>query len=73
MLVFLLAAAPAATAAATCDAKPFTLGTTPKPAPKAEPKSAPKLAQAAPAKPAPAAAHKPATAGIAPCKDPKSK
>ena len=73
MLLFLFAAALQGSAGATCDAKPFTLGTTHKTAPKPETKPAPKLAEAAPPKPTAATQHKPATAGIAPCKDPKTK
>ena len=74
MLLFLLVSAPAATSDATCDAKPFTLGTTAqKPATKPPEKPAPKLAEAQPKTPVKAEVHKPGPAGIAPCKDEKKK
>jgi hypothetical protein len=70
MLLFLLAVSPATPADATCDAKPFTLGTVHK----SEAKPAPKVAQATPPKPAkpPAPKAAPKPAGIAPCKDDKA-
>ena len=74
MLLFLLVSAPAATNGATCDAKPFTLGTPAQtPATKPAEKPAPKLADAEPKKPVKPEVHKSGPAGIAPCKDEKTK